>query len=115
MKKNKINMEISVVELPPDLQSLCLQRMARRLVMIIEAEEIPEIVRDAVYIIAENAVLNAPDSATRAEFIENRFVRAMKVSNPDYVAAIMHSLSSVMENCIDEAIYQPILDKSLGR
>ena len=99
----------------PDLRTLSLQRMTERLILIVEDGRIKKTARDAVFVIAENAILNYGESETRAEFIKNRFVSAMKNSNPEYVSAIMDSLSSVMEACIDDEIYQPILQKSFGR
>ena len=114
-KKNKIKMNIAVIESLSDSQVLCLERMAERLILILENDKIEKPVRDAIFTIADNAILNAWDSETRAEFIENRFVRAMKSLDPNYTNAIMDSLMAVMESCIDEKIYQPILQKTLGR
>ena len=120
-KKNKNKTEIKIeIETPvsqplSDSHILCLERMAERLILIIENGKIKKSVRDAIFTIADNAILNARDSETRAEFIQNRFVRAMKSLDPNYTNAIMHSLMAVMESCIDEKIYQPILNKTLGR
>ncbi len=92
-----------------------LERMAQKIILILQSKEISEEIQDAVFAIADNAIINGEDSSTRVEYINERFVRALLSLDRNYASGVLQSLHGVMESAIDEKIYQRISDESLNK
>lgn len=92
-----------------------LEQMAKKIVLILESENVSETIQEAIFFIADEAIINAEDETSRREYINERFVRALLSHDAEYAKAVLSSLNSVMEHCIADEVYQPILSKSLGK
>lgn len=62
MKRNKNKTTVPAVA-QTDYKTEQLQRLAARLIMILESEQINETVKEAVFVVAEQAVFNADETA----------------------------------------------------
>ncbi len=104
-----------ITEPQPPGKEFLINRMAEKLILISENDEIQPEIKNALLAIADSVIDESNCNADTGAYLRANFARAMFCVSEDYADAVLQTLNCVMENCIDDEIYSPIVEKTLGR